>query len=81
MKRLLGPTGAYYLGTILQVIAYRPPAMTLRWGEEEYYEHTWMVIVGNIERTAGGSMCLAPGADPEDGFMHTSIIPCHFSPA
>jgi diacylglycerol kinase family enzyme len=75
MKRFLGPTGAYYLGTILQVIVYRPPTMTIRWGEEEYCERTWMVIIGNIERTAGGSMCLAPGAHPEDGLMHTSIIP------
>lgn len=75
MKRLLGPTGAYYLGTILQCISYRPPVMTIRWGEEELCERTWMVIAGNIERTSGGSMCLAPGARPDDGVMHVSVIP------
>ena len=75
MKRFLGPRGAYYLGTILQVLTYRPPSMTVRWGGKEHSHRTWMVIVGNVERTAGGSMRLAPGARLDDGKMHTSIIP------
>jgi YegS/Rv2252/BmrU family lipid kinase len=75
MKRFLGPTGAYYLGTILQTIVYRPPEMIIRWGGREHRGRTWMVIVGNVERTAGGSMRLAPGARPDDGAFETSIIP------
>jgi diacylglycerol kinase (ATP) len=35
-----------------------------------------MVVVGNVERTAGGSMCLSPGARDDDGEIHVSIIPC-----
>lgn len=75
MKRYLGPKGAYYLGTILQIIAYRAPHMTVLWEEQEYSESAWIVIVGNVERTAGGSMCLSPGAHPDDGELNASIIP------
>jgi diacylglycerol kinase (ATP) len=75
MKRLLGPTGAYYLATILQIITYKAPRMTARWEEHEYTGAAWMVIVANVERTSGGSMCLAPGAHFDDGELNVSIIP------
>lgn len=74
MKRLLGPTGAYYLATVLQVIAYRPHRMRVRADGQEYSGHDWMIIIGNAERTAGGSMCLAPGARTDDGELNLTII-------
>jgi diacylglycerol kinase (ATP) len=75
MKRILGPTGAYYLATVLQIITYKAPRMTARWEEQEYSGAAWMVIVANVERTSGGSMCLAPGAKFDDGELNVSIIP------
>jgi YegS/Rv2252/BmrU family lipid kinase len=75
MKRILGPTGAYYLATILQIMTYRTPRITAHWEEHEYSGVAWMVIVANVERTSGGSMCLAPGAHFDDGELNVSIIP------
>ncbi len=75
MKRLLGPKGAYYLGTILQIIAYRAPHMAVHWEDQGYSGPVLIVIVGNVERTAGDSMCLAPGAHYDDGELNVSIIP------
>jgi YegS/Rv2252/BmrU family lipid kinase len=75
MKRLLGPKGAYYLGTMMQIIAYRSPHMTVRWEEGEHSGRTIMVIIGNTERASGGSMCLAPGALSDDGELNVTIIP------
>jgi diacylglycerol kinase (ATP) len=75
MKRILGPAGAYYLATLLQIVTYRAPRMTARSGKHEYNGKAWMVIVANVERTSGGSMCLAPGARFDDGELNVSIIP------
>jgi diacylglycerol kinase (ATP) len=75
MKRILGPKAAYYLGTFLQIIVYRPPHMTVRWEEQEYSGHVWIVVVGSVERISGGSMCIAPGARADDGELKISIIP------
>jgi len=74
MKRLLGPAVAYYLATFLQFIVYRVPHMTIRVGEREISGRKWMVIVGNAELSAGGSMCLAPGACTDDGILNITII-------
>jgi YegS/Rv2252/BmrU family lipid kinase len=75
MKRLLGPAGAYYLGVFLQIIAYRAPSMTVRWGEREHSGRVWIVTVGNVERTSGGTMCVAPGASYDDGELNVAVIP------
>ena len=75
MKRMLGPTGAYYLATILRIITYRAPLVTVQSGKRDYRGKAWMVIVANVERTSGGSMCLAPGALFDDGELNVSIIP------
>jgi diacylglycerol kinase (ATP) len=75
MKRLLGPKGAYYLGMCLQMIVYRAPQMTVRMEEREHRGRNWMVVVGNAERAAGGSMCLAPGARTDDGELNITIVP------
>jgi diacylglycerol kinase family enzyme len=56
--------------------AYRAPQMTVRWDDEgEYSGRVLIVIVANVERTAGGSMCLGPGALADDGELNVSIIP------
>ena len=74
MKRLLGPKGAYYLGTLLQVIFYRCPYMAISTAEEEQSGRVWMVIIGNAEKSAGGSMCLSPGARIDDGKLNITIL-------
>lgn len=74
MKRLLGAKKAYYLATILGILRYRLPNMTLRCGDRSHKGRTWMVIVGNVDRIGGGSMCVAPGASPDDGVLNVSII-------
>jgi len=75
MKRLLGPKGAYYLGTVLQIMAYRTPHMTVRWEQQEYSGRVIIVVAANVEQTAGGSMRLAPGARFDDGELNVSIVP------
>lgn len=75
MKRVLGPTIGYYLGTLLGVISYRAPHVTSRWEDQEYSGDTWTTIVGNAERVSGGSMCLCPGARVDDGEMNVVIVP------
>lgn len=75
MKRLLGPTGAYYLATILQIIAYQDTYMTVRTESREHKGRTWLILVGNAESTAGGSMRLAPGARTDDGELNISVFP------
>ncbi len=74
MKRFLGPKGAYHFCMILGIIAYRPPHMTVRWADQVYSGRTWTVIVGNVERAAGDSMCIAPGARTGDGELNVTIV-------
>ena len=76
MKRLLGPKGAYFLATFLQIIVYRPPNMTVRAdGRERSSGRTWMVMVGNVEYSSGGSMRIAPGALTDDGELNITVMP------
>jgi diacylglycerol kinase (ATP) len=75
MKRILGPKGAYWLALIIETIVFHPPDMTVRWGEDEYTGTCWIVLAGNVERSSGGSMCIAPGARIDDGEFKVSIIP------
>ena len=76
MKRLLGPTGAYFHGTFLQIIVYRPPSMTVRSdGQERSTGRIWMVMVGNVEYSSGGSMRIAPGARTDDGELNITVMP------
>jgi YegS/Rv2252/BmrU family lipid kinase len=75
MKRLLGPKGAYYLGTLLQIVAYRAPHMTVRSEGREYSGRAYIVIAGNTEWSAGGSMRLSPGARTDDGELNVTVIP------
>lgn len=74
MKRLLGATGAYYLATFLQVLAYRAPHMTVRIDGRERVGQTYMVITGNAEWAAGGCMRICPGARTDDGELNVAII-------
>ena len=74
MKRLLGATGAYYLATFLQVLAYRAPHMTVRIDGQKHAGPTYLLIVGNAEWAAGGSMRICPGACTADGELNVVII-------
>jgi len=76
MKRLLGPMGAYYLGTFLQILVYRPPHFNvLVDGNERSNTLGWMIIVANVESSSGGSMCIGPGASSHDGELNITIFP------
>lgn len=76
MKRFLGPKGAYYLGTFLQIILYRAPRLTVRAdGRERSAGRSWMVVVGNSEYSSGGSMRIAPGASTVDGELNITVMP------
>ena len=75
MKRLLGPKAAYYLGTLLQIILYHSPYMSVHTEEKEYTGRNLMVIVGNAEWTGGASMRTSPGAIIDDGQMNITIVP------
>lgn len=74
MKRILGPKGAYYFATILQIICYRPTRMILRAKDIKHDGKTWLILVGNAESLAGGSMRIAPGARTDDGELNISIF-------
>lgn len=75
MKRLLGPTTAYYLATFLEIVLFRPWDMTIEWESGHYRGKTTIVINANVEKTSGGSMMLGPGAAPTDGKMTVTIVP------
>jgi len=76
MKRLMGPRGAYYLGTFLSIISHRPPYLSVRADEEDRSSgRSWMAMVGNVEYSAGGSMCVAPGARIDDGELNITVFP------
>lgn len=74
MKRLLGPKGAYYLATLIQACVYKPTTMTLDTEQMQYQGKTWLFLIGNVEASAGGSMCFAPGAKLDDGELNISIF-------
>jgi len=74
MKRMLGPTAAYYMGALAQVFAYRCPQMTVRADGREYSGPIWMATIGNAPSSSGGSMCLSPGAELDDGELNLAII-------
>jgi len=75
MKRILGPTGAYYLGMVLEIILFRPWDMTLEWDTGRYSGKTIMVLSANVERSSGGSMVVGPKSKPTDGRITVTIIP------
>lgn len=74
MKRLIGATGAYYLATFLQVLAYRAPHMAVSVDGTEHIGQTFMVIAANAERAGGGCMRIAPGACTDDGVLNISVM-------
>lgn len=75
MKRLLNPKVAYYLGLIVQVLTYQAPLMTVSGREQIHRGKTWVVVAGNAERAGGDSICMAPGAQMDDGKFNVSIVP------
>jgi len=75
MKKLLGPTLAYYLATFIEILLFRPWDMTLEWDNEKFNGKLIIVVIANVEKSAGGSMMIGPGATPRDGKMTVTIIP------
>ncbi len=76
MKRILGPKGAYYLGTFLQILFHRSPHLTVRVDENECWNTlSWMIIIANVESSSGGCMRIGPGARTDDGELNITIFP------
>ena len=76
MKRILGPKGAYYLGTFLQILMHRSPHFTVQVdGDERWNTRGWMIIIANVESSSGGSMQIGPGARTDDGELNITIFP------
>jgi len=65
---------AYYLNTILAILAHKPPNMSIRWEGGHFDGRMWMVVVANVESSSGGSMRIAPGASPHDGMLWVTIV-------
>jgi len=75
IKRLFGAQGAYFLIAFLGIFIYKPPMMTVRFNDQERVGRKWMVLVGNAEYSAGGTMRLAPGASTSDGKLNALLMP------
>ena len=75
MKKLLGPTIAYYWATFLEILLFRPWDMTLEWDNEKFSGKITILIIANVEKSAGGSMMIGPGAKPTDGKLTVTIVP------
>ncbi len=75
MKRRLGPALAYNLATLTEIAMFQPPRLTVRSEEKKFTGASWMVVAGNAERTSGGSVCLSPGAELDDGLLDVAIYP------
>jgi YegS/Rv2252/BmrU family lipid kinase len=75
MKRILGPTLAYYLATFLEILLFHPWDMTMEWDNQKFSEKITILIIANVEKTAGGSMVMGPGASPTDGKLTVTIVP------
>jgi len=75
MKRWLGPAIAYNVATLLKIMVFRAPLVSVHWQEGEFEGRSWMVVAGNAERVSGGSVCMSPGASLEDGLLDIGIYP------
>lgn len=74
MKRMLGAKASYYLATLLQVLLFHPPHMTLRIDGRKLEGPVFLVVAGNAEYAGGGSMRIAPGARTDDGELNISVV-------
>jgi len=81
MKRYLGPAIGTYVSMILALLDFRPPTMTVAWDTGSYTGPLWMAIAANAESVAGASICLAPGAKPNDEKLDLLLIPAKSKPA
>ena len=75
MKRWLGPAVAYNFATLLQIMLFRAPRLSVRSSEKRFEGRSWMVVAGNAERISGGSVCMSPGARVDDGLLDVAIYP------
>ena len=75
MKKWLGPAIAYNVAAFLEIMTFKVPHLSVRSKEKRFEGHSWMVVAGNAERVSGGSVCMSPGASPEDGLLDVAIYP------
>jgi YegS/Rv2252/BmrU family lipid kinase len=75
IKKMFGPTIAYYWATFLEILLFRPWDMTLEWDDEKFSGKVTILLIANVEKSAGGSMVIGPGASPTDGKLTVTIVP------
>jgi YegS/Rv2252/BmrU family lipid kinase len=71
-NRLFKPLGqfGYLLGVLVRVIQLRRRAFTLRCDDENLWDDRRSLFLSfNNSKYTGGTMLIAPGADPSDGFI------------
>lgn len=73
LKRLFGQRLAYPAGLARSLCFYRPPQMTVAYGDQTSQERFLFVGASNTE-IAGGGMKIAPGAKVDDGLLNINLI-------
>ena len=63
----------YIGGLVRTLLRYSPVSVEIEAGEFVYRGKVLMMSVGNVEKE-GGLFWLAPGARPDDGFLHLLIL-------
>ena len=77
VRVLRGPL-IYPWAVLRALVSYRPPLLTLEsesadGGTRRFEGRVTLVAVGNTHRFGGG-MCIAPGAEPDDGLLDVVIV-------
>ena len=75
MKKFFGPKIAYYWAVFVEILLFRPWNMTLEWDNQKFSGKITILMIANVEKTAGGSMMIGPGATPTDGKLTVTIVP------
>jgi len=74
-KRLVGSKLYYYVSTILPIFTFGKRKMEIVSDKYKYNGDCWMLIASNNEWAGAGGMHIAPGANPQDGLLHITLVP------
>jgi YegS/Rv2252/BmrU family lipid kinase len=72
VKRLFGPSLAYYVGALRAILSYQSPPMRVTCDGQTQEKRFLMICASNSEQ-AGGGMRLAPGALMDDGLLNVNV--------
>lgn len=72
VKRLFGPSLAYYVGALRAIATYRSPQMRVTC-DGQTWEQRFLLVCASNSAEAGGGMRLAPGALMDDGLLNVNV--------